>query len=705
MTDTLELSKTEAPPRARGDFHQFSKAIEKRFREMADGELYAVQIADLFGNYLDAFPAGANPIFRVRTEHDCSCCKSFVRNVGHLVSLKGGQISTVWDVPGLEYPYDIVAARLSEHVRSHAISSVFRTKEGRFGAPVTNELRDDATIRWHHFFCDVPGRFRSNAPEAARGDISTTAQVLRRGLEEFTHEAIATVADLIASNTLYRGAEFQSQLNAFSQLHAAYPREGSPGEKDAFVWSHVGSSHARFRNTVIGTLVQDLSAGEDLEASVRSYEKKVAPENYKRPTALITPRMIEDAVAKLRDLGLESAVERRFARISDVSVNNVLFVDNAVRGSMKDGLTSLLMEAARPATVDVKGAEPISMEDFLSRIVPQATSIDLLVENKHLPNFMSLTAPVHSDAGKLFKWNNGFAWSYDGDVADSMRQRVQSRGGRVDGVLRFTHQWNDVGRNASLMDLHIFMPGHQFTKTPCAEHTINDTYGDDRRIGWNRRNDPSSRGVQDVDYTAQAPEGYIPVENITFPDLWRMPEGDYVMKIHNWHLRAPTTSAFKAEIEFAGQVFQYEHPQPLKHKEWVPLAVVTLRGGSFSIRHLHPTTTSSQGKWGVNTETLVPVDTLLASPNHWDGQATGNKHWFFILKDCRNPAPTRGIYNEFLSGALEPHRKVFEVLGAKTKCPPTNDQLSGVGFSSTRHDKATVVVKGDRINRAFNITF
>ncbi|OWZ90423.1 hypothetical protein B9J07_27950 [Sinorhizobium sp. LM21] len=119
-----------------------------------------------------------------------------------------------------------------------------------------------------------------------------------------------------------------------------------------------------------------------------------------------------------------------------------------------------------------------------------------------------------------------------------------------------------------------------------------------------------------------------------------------------------------------------------------------VKGGSFS-----------QDKWGVTTEQLVPVNTLMASPNHWDGQEIGNKHWFFILKDCINPDQVRGIYNEYLKGEFEPHRKVFEVLGAKTKCAPSTEQLSGVGFSSTRKDKATVVVEGDKASRAYEISF
>lgn len=691
-------------------FHIFAKAVEKQFATMSKGELFVVESPEIFDFYLAAFPEGTNPIFRVRTEHDCSMDKQFVRNLGRVVAIDDGKMVTVWDIEGLPYPYDVVAASMAEHIRSLPIASVFRVKEKKYGAESTIELRESGPHRWHHFWGSVATRHFSSTPDKARGDINTTVQVFQRGLSELAGSAFDTVIDLIDSNALYRGAEFRKAVAGFRQMQKAYQLLNSDAARSLFAWANFDSPSARFRNSAIGTLIVDLSDGVELEKAVRAFESKVAPQNYKRPTALITTKMVDDAVATLAELGLESAVERRFARFADVSVNNVLFVDNSVRSKMKDGIAGLLADSVKPAKVDIKHAEPIAMDEFLERVVPQASSIELLLENTHLGNFMSVTAPVHSDAGQLFKWNNGFAWSYDGEVTDSMRQRVQARGGRVDGVLRFTHQWNDVGRNASLMDLHVFMPGHPFTKNPTSGSVINDDYGGDgganrRRVGWNHRKDTLSGGIQDVDYTAEAPAGYIPVENITFPDIRKMPEGDYVMKVHNWQLRSPTTSGFKAEIEFGGQIFQYEHPQPLKHKEWVTLAVVTLRAGVFSIRHLHPTTTSSQKKWGVETETLVPVNTLLASPNHWDGQEIGNKHWFFILKDCSNPEPTRGIYNEFLKSALEPHRKVFEVLGSKSKCPVADDQLSGVGFSSTRHDKATVVVKGNRINKAFAINF
>ncbi len=76
---------------------------------------------------------------------------------------------------------------------------------------------------------------------------------------------------------------------------------------------------------------------------------------------------------------------------------------------------------------------------------------------------------------------------------------------------------------------------------------------------------------------------------------------------------------------------------------------------------------------------------------------------FFVLHDAKNDEPTRGIYNEFLHPRLEAHRKVFEVIGDKTKCQPTDGQLSGLGFSSTKRTDILVKVQQGKKQRLFNI--
>lgn len=656
------------------DFHVFATAVNTRFNQIATTELYTVDTGDLFENYLAAFPAGTNPLFRVRTEFDCSCCKNFVRNIGHVVAIVGGHIHTVWSIPNLPYPFNVVAAALDDLVRQLPITGIYRTTERKYGAQRTVSMASGETVakEWNHFFCAVPTRNRPTNPDKARGDANTAAQVFRRGLDELSITAAETVLDLIAGNSLYRGEEHKRAVSEFATVKRAY--DTAP-DKNLFVWSNVDNPVARFRNTAIGTLVTDLSAGTPLDDAVRMFESKVAPTNYKRTTALITPRMIEQAVTQLRDLGLESAIERRMARLADVSVNNVMFVDNSVRGVMRDGnLTDMLMSAVKPVTPDLKHATLISIDEFVTSVVPTASSIDLLVQNKHVGNFVTVTAPAHADAGKLFRWDNGFAWSYEGEVADSIKQRVKRAGGNVDNAtLRVSLSWS----NFDDLDIHCH--------DPLNRHIY---YGD-------------KHNVLDVDMNAGGPRSRDPVENLSWVRA-ALRDGVYRVSVNQYAKRENIDVGFTIEVECGGELRRFHYDKAVAGN--VECFGIHIRDGQIAgmvVRPALKADAASQSVWSVATETLVPVNTLMSSPNHWDDQGVGNKHWFFILKGCKNPAATRGIYNEFLDARLEPHRKVFEVLGSKTKCEPTDDQLSGVGFSSARGDSVTAVVKG----RAYNIQF
>ena len=682
------------------NFKAFTDVIHARYAALQQDatEFFVVDVPDLYQDYLAAFPAGTNNVFRERGEHDCNTCKHFIRNLGKVVTIKDGKINTIWDVKDLPAPYDSVAAALTERILMAPIAGVYRTKFGFYGG-TSNVDNHNPDIRWFHFGGKTPARCVKNSPEADAGKINSIVGVFQRGLNEITQSDLDEVIELIDQNALYRGQEFKQSILEFRKVKAQYLAEGG---NPAFAWEHCNTPAAGFRNTVIGTLFTDLAAGDSIEVAVKKYEAKVAPANYKRPTALITPKMIEQAVEKLRELDLEDAIKRRLARLDDLSVKDVLFVDRSVAGTLRDGLTDLLLASpsTKKRTVKADKATDISITDFLKA---GFKSIELVLGNQHLSNFVALTAPEHEDVKPLFKWRNNFAWSYDGEVADSLRQRVSEAGGRVDGPFRFTHSWNHDGRrNASLMDLHVLLPGCDKPTQGRQDGPHGRSTGRSRRVGWDARNHSATGASQDVDYTPAAPAGYVPIENIAFPDKSRMPEGTYECYIHNWSLRSPNNGGFKAQIEVDGTIFDYDYPQPVGKYEWIHVASVTLKAGQFTVEHHIPSSATSREKWGVKTLEPVKVQTVLLSPNHWEGAGgVGNKHYFFVLENCRVDVPVRGLYNEFLVNDLTPHRKVFEVLGSKTKCQPTDKQLSGVGFSETRSDVVTAIADG----RPFNVHF
>lgn len=683
-------------------FPAFAKVVATSFQAIVKASQVYVTGVDgdaLYQCYLAAFPEGTNPLFKKQTEHECSCCKHFIRRAGNAVSVDDrGIVSTVWDdaVNKAPYPYDVVAAALREAVCAADISDLYRVsqKESSFGAATTRSLDEGGkALTWNHLYTDaIPKALQAASPDQVRGDYRTTVQVFTRGLVELAPAALDTVLALIEANNLYRGAEHKAAVVQFMAAQKAYQTKGSR-EQAVFAWTNAVGPASRFRNTVIGTLVQDLSEGVDVERAVASFEQKVAPTNYKRTTAVITPGMVKKAMETIEALGLEPALERRFATIKDISVNDVKWVDGSVKPAMKGGIGDVLMQAATTAPVNTKKdeerAEDIGLEAFVERILPEATSMEVLLKGEHLGNLMSLTAPVHPEPKQLFRWNNDFAWSYCGNIADSIAERVKKAGGKVEGaILRVSLSWF----NYDDLDLHIYEPAGRGTKG-LHEHIY---YGSKR--GW-------TGGTLDVDMNAGHGHTREAVENVVWTS--EMPSGAYKVVVNNFAKREASDVGFVVEVECGGKLSHYSYNKAVRDGQNIDVVILHMKQGRIeSVETGDPAITASnisQTKWGLSTEQYVKVDAVTLSPNYWGDNAVGNKHTFFVLHGAKNDEPTRGVYNEFLHPRLEPHRKVFEVIGDKTKCQPTDGQLSGLGFSSTKKASILVRVQQGKKQRLFNV--
>lgn len=709
-------------------FPTFARIVSDSFAKLVKGASNkSVFVADidgdeLYAKYLAAFPPGADPVLKTRTEHDCSTCKQFIRRAGAVVVVKDGQVHTTWDAAGRHAPapYDVVAHTLAEVVRSAGIRDLFRVgvKELQFGAAQTRTMNKETekVAVWNHFCTgEIPRTFRAALPDTDRGTYRTTVQVFERGLVELSPDAVATVLGLIEANALYRGEEHKRAVVEFQKMQRGYlalgPKTstsysgadmvGDPGpweakagvEQPLFVWANANSPAARFRNTVIGTLVQDLTEDQGLEQAVRSFESKVAPQNYKRTTALITPGMVKKAMETITELGLESALERRFATIADVSVNDVLWVDGAARPLMKGGIGDVLMKHATTvqSAPSGAGALDITLSDFM-KLLPDTQAMELFFTGKHLGNLMALTAPVHPEPKQLFKWSNDFAWSYGGNVADSIKERVKKAGGKIDGVLRISLSWF----NYDDLDLHVHEPS--VTSLRGAYGLPGSHIHFRNKRGW-------TGGTLDVDMNAGGGTTREPVENV----VWSAapPDGPYRVVVNNYTQRESSNPGFVIEVKSGGKVSHFSYNKQVRGQQDIGVVTLHVKNGVVErVEAGDPGITSaniSQEKWGLTTERYCKVSTVMLSPNYWGENRVGNRHTFFVLEGAKSDEDTRGFYNEFLHPRLEPHRKVFEVIGDKTKCRPTEGQLAGLGFSSTKPDTFVVRVQQGKRQRLFNV--
>ncbi len=653
------------------DFKSFAQRVHKQFDEMQKHELFVTDTdkTTIFELYLGAFNPKDNPIYRERTSYDCSCCKSFIRTVGNVVAIIDNKLVSIWDI-NTDDVYQPVADALSEYVKNSPIKSKFLHYEKKVGNEYNFELLDDGEQKkWNHFEVNLKDNFikhKDRIPSAIGKNIDKTKQ-FKRALEEISMESIDTVIDLIKQNSIYKGQEFLALIKAFKRNKKEYTETKN---KDFYVWnSKVTSYEKTIRNSVIGTLLVDISEGVDLTVAVEKYEAKVAPQNYKRPTALVTKAMIDKAQKKIEELGYMSALERRFATKEDITINNVLFANRDIKqaNNIFDELKAEVKE--KPKSFDK--AEEISLKDFINNVLPTADKIELYFDNKHQNNLMSLIAPVHTDSKNMLKWGNNFTWSYNGEVTDSIKERVKKAGGNINGILRASLSWH----NTDDYDIHCIEPDNNKI---CHEYKKSYT-----------------SGTLDVDTNISA-ETTEPVENIVWTNEHKILDGKYQIKVHNFTKRNTTDYGFELELEYNGIIHTFVYDKFISEKEYVDVVKFKLNKSKKELKIIEslPQTTATKNIWGIDTNKFHEVSMVMNSPNHWDDQEIGNKHYFFVLNNCINPNDTRGFYNEFLNNELTEHRKTFELLASRMKAKQTENQLSGLGFSTTKHDSFIVKVTG-----------
>jgi len=671
-------------------FGDFNKRLMENLLDLSafasTDYLFVVDVSgdELWETYLESFPPGTNEVFRKRREHDCSCCRSFIKQFGAVVAIVNNRVRSIWEFDARDAKYQPVIDALDALVVSRPVVDAYVTKEAKHGTRYSNELlfgTDGVNVRrWHHFYVELPAKFvtvsrRSESSIAAQ--LRTSKEILKRSLDEIKRDSTDTVLDLIAESSLYKGAEWLGPLRAFRTMQIEYE---VVKDKDLYCWvksREIGPMLSRIRNHSIGVLLQDVAGGMDVLNAVKRYERIVAPENYKRPKEIYTKRMVENAWAQIEELGLVDSLPRRFARLTDVTVNNVLFADrDAVRAMTQGGILEQLLQGATQNRKALRGVQAIEADEFLQDVLPATTSLEVLLENTHARNMVSLIAPVNPDAPSILKWFNGFSWAYAGNLADStMKQHVVDAGGKVTGALRFSIQWNEENRNHNDFDAHCIEP-------------------DGRRIYYAKKR--GYTGELDVDVIHPKE---VAVENII---ITKPVDGLYKFLVKNYTQR-DGDNGFRAELEFGDQIYEFDYPHYIAHKVRIPVATVQYWDGAFKILKSLTSNTASRSIWGLDTQQFHRVSLVTYSPNFWDANdSTGHRHVFFMLVGAVNDEQPNGFYNEYLHEQYLKHKRVFAALGSKMRVSPDDEQLSGVGFSTTRRGSVIVRVNG---NRMFNVLF
>lgn len=141
----------------------FKEKLQKHFNKMSANadKLFEVDVDKelLWDTYLDSFAPGTNNIFRERREHDCTCCRQFIRTIGAVVVIKDNKMESIWDVDMSGTIYEPVVKALSKLIHNEEVVDVFVSQLKNIGTDKNFEMINGKSHQWDHFYMRLPDKF------------------------------------------------------------------------------------------------------------------------------------------------------------------------------------------------------------------------------------------------------------------------------------------------------------------------------------------------------------------------------------------------------------------------------------------------------------------------------------------------------------------------------------------------------------------
>ena len=695
------------------------KNLNEKMQECLDkmtatGKLFVSSVSgrELWDIYLKSFKPEDNEIFRdpQSSEHNCKNCYNFIKNYGNIVAIDSAlNIITMFDfIADEEYKASInnMAAILKNSPVSDVFFETFEflnqanyekcyksSTSFKLGIEVNYKtyskeevlkygvVEENKLYTFEHFMVRMSEQFVlkdfSQSLASLVAHYRSNYEVFKRTMEEISANSFSIVSELISQGSLLNSDLYAAQLNTMEKLKLEYMDISSNKKRN--LWCRITSyklSCAKLLNTLIGTVLTDVECGEELEEVCKTYNYRVDPANYMKATSPITKTQIKEAQKFVEENNYTESFTRRYATLDDIKASEILHLNS----DSKKIKSVSIFDQIQPTSdnrkeLNLDKIKEISINDFMEKELPNAKSVELYLENRHENNLVSITTAENKDSKRIFKWDNNYSWTFKGNLSSTslIKQNVNKFGGKTEGALRFSIMWNEDGRSICDLDAHCYI-------TSLTGGRLNHIYYSDKQ------------NCLDVDMINPREVG---VENIIFNTNYNLNSKKYIFKIVNFN--GGRNSGFKAEIEFNGQLFSYELNKELMGD--IHIATVEVGAdGKMSIYHNLPATNVSKNLFGLSTLEFHKVKLVCLSPNYWDDNAIGNKHYMFMLENCINPEKIKGFHVDNLKSELAAHRKVLEVVGNTTMIEPSDaTQLSGLGFNSTIPDNVIVKINSNKV--------
>lgn len=675
---------------------QFRQAVEEELANKSNVLVMSSADTDqLWQMYLDSWPDPEE-----KQGYNCRNCRHFVERYGNLLILRPDlSVVSIWRFldPNIE-----MSTYMASYVESQPIKSYFFTKPTESVLGVAKNYSEKYARYWHHFSFNIPKHFQLSPGyrQTLAGLISQKndmVNTLRRSVTEIRTETLELVLEMIATKAITMADSQVPLIEGLRHLIAEFSQL-DPQKQDAWLWYKAETSPigvVRLRQTLMGQFILDVQTALDndssLDGPINAWFDRNDPRNYNRPKNFVTSKQAEQFRKQLQDLGYDKSLGRRHATLDDVGEHYLwkYSQDNALEGVSEstDPLDLLVGTAKKHTKTSLKvdqleRATTMSLEEFVTKVLPKTSRLELLLKPNLSSNLVSLIAPVNEDAPAITAWDNGRSWTYAGGLATSpIAERVKKAGGVVDALNRFSLSWE----SPSDLDLHLEILDEK-------DATYDHIFFSKDRKGW------KSTGYHlDVDANAVLVKPD-PVENIYLNgDRIKNVKKGYrlVLYVHNYTYRSDAkldAAGFQVEAKFGDDLLTWRFDGGMfpRHKQKYVIGVwEVVDPDKAEIKLLKSEYKFTEGGaetelWGLVTDQFHLVNLITTSPDTWDNISEAKSHLFFFLDGCENPEKVRGLFNvQIKTEILEGNKRAFEVLGGllDVEPVPAKTQLSGIGVS------------------------
>lgn len=444
------LSYSPELDRKSDGYEQFLASVRNAFEKNMQEDkspLFTTDATDLFDQFLENLPADA------RQHYTCRACRKFVDTYGGLVRIdeNGTKTPAMWATATAVPDFFTGAVKaIRKAVNDANITGVFATSERVLGTPKTGS--------WNHLAVVMPDRFlnksRIKTSDQVMAEKAEDCRILVDALRKYNIETVRNAVNLLSAEALYRGEKVLGVAEWFFDLKRKLEGESRKRAKN-IIWYAVATAPAGFchvSSSMIGTLLDDIEAGLDINAVSKRFANKMNPLAYQRPQAAPSRGNVEQAERLVEKMGIANSLKRRFARVDELQT---VWESSPARDARP--ATTGIFSGVKTKEQNKKGSSPtligkvdgITFEKFKREVLPSAKTIEFAVPIGR-DNYCAILTAEDPDAPPIVRWDteenrNPFSWYvYSGG---SMPETWNLHPGRFVPVTAVTMQPNMWGGN------------------------------------------------------------------------------------------------------------------------------------------------------------------------------------------------------------------------------------------------------------------